>query len=446
MRSPDEYPRVLIVYLSCINKVDQHGVSIRNWFAEWPQDRLAQIYSGNERGEQRFCGHNFRIGPSERRWGELFFRLKRSTLGDSSRPLILDQHNEADLVQLDTMARWRHGVSDVLLNSGLWELVFRPKLSPRLLEWIDSFRPQVIYCQGYSLTFSWLPVMLKARYRLPICFQTGDDWPTYLYADSVIAPAVRPVVDRTVNRLIESSVVRFANGPAMAYEYERRYGLPFAPLMMADDPGRFRKSKPQRVADTGKVSVIYMGGLGLGRWVSVIDLCTAAMELRQEGVEIQVSAFASLIPQEAVGALRTIPNLQVLPPPTHEDVPSILKGADILFLPETFDPVEAQNIKLSISTKAHLFMMSERPILVYGSPIAGVVDYALKEKWAYVVDQRDSSKLRTALKELMTNVELRQRLQHRGTEVALRNHDERKVRARLLSALQVAVSQNQGIR
>lgn len=437
MRAPEEYPRVLIVYLSCINEADQHGVSIRNWFAEWPRDRLAQIYSGNERGEQRFCGHNFRLGPSERRWGEVFFRLKGSALGESSRPSIFDQGSETDLQQPKTAARLRYGVSDLLLNSGLWELVFRPKLSPRLLGWIDAFRPQVIYCQGYNLAFSWLPVMLKAHYGLPICFQTGDDWPMYLYADSVIAPAIRPVVDDAVSRLIGSAEVRFANGPNMAGEYERRYGLTFEHLMMADDPERFRRAPSQRVAATRQVSVVYTGGLAHGRWVSIIDLCSAAMELRQEGLDVLVTAFASVVPPEAVGVLQSTPNLHVLPSAAHEDVPSILKGADILFLPETFDPTEAQSIRFSISTKAHLYMMSGRPILVYGSPIAGVVDYATSEGWAYVVDRRSTSALATAIRGLMEDAELRRQLESRGMEVALKNHDERLARAKLLSALQM---------
>ena len=37
-------------------------------------------------------------------------------------------------------------------------------------------------------------------------------------------------------------------------------------------------------------------------------------------------------------------------------------------------------------------MMCERPILVYGSPKTGVVDYARTYKWAYVVDEQDKKK------------------------------------------------------
>lgn len=440
--SPEQYPRVLIVYLSCINKVDQHGVSLRNWFADWPKDHLAQIYSGNERGTERFCGYNFKLGPAERRLGSLFFRLKGSALGDSSRPLVLDQPADDALEMPSRTARLRRGVSEALLNSGLWELVFRPRLSARLLDWIDSFRPQVVYCQGYNLTFAWLPVMIKEHYGLPVCFQTGDDWPSSLYADSIVAWAVRPVVERAANSLVQTASVRFANGPAMALEYQRRYDVPFEPLMMSDDIDRFRRAVPQRTVDAGTVSIVYAGGLAHGRWASIVDLCTAAKELGQEGIRIAITAFASFVPPQAAHGLQDMTNLQIMPAPAHEEVPCFLKGADILFLPETLDPVEAREIRLSISTKAHLYMMSERPILIYGSSIAGVVDYAKNAGWGYVVDRRDIAELKAALKELITNGVLGQEQVRRGTEIAFRNHDQKVVRRRFRDALKAIASRD----
>ena len=82
-----KYPRVLIIYNSRINKADQHGVSIRGWFADWPKGNLAQIYSGGEVGEESFCKYNFKLGEKERKYGRYFFRLKDSSVGQSSYPL-----------------------------------------------------------------------------------------------------------------------------------------------------------------------------------------------------------------------------------------------------------------------------------------------------------------------------------------------------------------------
>src|SRR4030042_2960693 len=133
-KSIDDYPRVLIIYMSCINQADQHGLSLRNWFADWPKENLAQIYSGGESGEEKFCGHIYKLGPRERKWGRLFYKLKGSSLGESSYPIILkeEQRKLGWINRSDLLQGW---FSNILLNSGLWELIFRPILSSALQKW-----------------------------------------------------------------------------------------------------------------------------------------------------------------------------------------------------------------------------------------------------------------------------------------------------------------------
>lgn len=53
-------------------------------------------------------------------------------------------------------------------------------------------------------------------------------------------------------------------------------------------------------------------------------------------------------------------------PGSHDQLPAVLAGCDVLFLPGHFDTAYQNAIQLSLSSKAHLYMMSGRPILVYG--------------------------------------------------------------------------------
>lgn len=117
-----KYPRVLIVYHSCINKADSNTVSLRNWFGEWPKDGLAQIYSGNEIGDQRFCGHTFRLGLDGRRFGRVFFRLKGSSLGEASRPSMFGQGGAMMAARKVHVAMLKYRLGYILIGSGLWEL------------------------------------------------------------------------------------------------------------------------------------------------------------------------------------------------------------------------------------------------------------------------------------------------------------------------------------
>jgi glycosyltransferase involved in cell wall biosynthesis len=182
-------------------------------------------------------------------------------------------------------------------------------------------------------------------------------------------------------------------------------------------------------------SIVYTGGLGHGRWISIVDLDDAAELLRERGHKILITIFANEIPAEAINILRKRPNIHLLPPPNHEELPCYLKGADILYLPETFDTKEARVVRLSISTKAHLYMMSEVPILVYASQIAGVLNYARVEGWACIVCERNDEQLALALNRLFFDFNYRKELVARGTQVALKNHDKSKIEKRFLNLL-----------
>ncbi len=433
-----KYPRVLIIYHSCINKEDQHGVSIREWFADWPKENLAQIYSGGEVGNEKYCGFNFKIGPKERTLGQLFFKIKGSSLGQSSYTISL-KNDLKKVEKIGIGALLKNKLSEGLLNTGLWELIFKPTLSKEMTRFVKAFNPDVIYCQGYSLTFTWLPVMIRKKFNLPICFQTGDDWPFSLYRTSPLL-FIKPIVKRAVQSLLSNSSARLANGKLMAEVYEKRYNMTFEPLMMCDDPQRFNDAPIKRIVGEKTKSIVYTGNLGHGRWNCIVELCEAVRTIKMDGYEIMVTALATTIPPEAVNTLQDISNLQILPALSHSELPSVLKGADILFLPETFDPVMALEIRLSISTKAHFYMMSQKPILVYASLVTGIADYAKEQHWAHVVEHHDLKQLATGIEKLLTDKAYSDSLISKGNEVFLKNHAEKNVRKRFLHIFQDVIS------
>jgi glycosyltransferase involved in cell wall biosynthesis len=433
------YPRVLLVYNSRINKADQHGVSIRGWFGDWPKENLAQIYSGGEEGEETFCKYNFKIGVNERRLGKYFFKLKSSSFGQSSYPIVPGREFKTQK-KISYWSLLKTKISELLINTGLWEIIFKPILSDEMIKFVKDFNPQIIYCQGYSLTFTWLPILLNNKFHIPICFQTGDDWPTYLYKDSPISFTIRPIIHRAVKSLLYKSSARLANSKLMANDYETRYGMSFQPLMMCDNLERFHSAISHRVVDDTTISIVYAGNLGQGRWLSIIELCEAAKLIQTGGINVMITAFATTIPPEAVNKLREVDNLQILPGPSHEELPSYLKGSDILYIAETFNPLLANEIRLSLSTKAHFYMMSEKPVLIYGSPRTGIVNYATEESWACIVQEQNLEKLSQALNNLITNKQYCTELVKKGLEVVSKYHSEKKVRKKVLTILSELVT------
>jgi hypothetical protein len=211
----------------------------------------------------------------------------------------------------------------------------------------------------------------------------------------------------------------------MSSAYEKRYGMNFESMMQCDDSARFFASRPKRIVNEGVVSIIYSGAIASGRWESILDLCEAVSGLQKDGLNAEVSVYTSSFSTAREGG---VAGLRVFPLPSHEELPAILKGADILFLPESFNKKYLSTTRLSISTKAHLYMMSERPILLYGPACIGVIDYAVKYGWGYVVKKRGKEFLKSAVREMIYNKRLCADIVENARKAVAVNHEASIVR------------------
>jgi glycosyltransferase involved in cell wall biosynthesis len=432
----ESYPRVLIMHTTSINVADAqaYSYSLREWFKEWPKEHLAQVYSGHE-GREQFCGANYCLSTADRWFGSLFFSLKRSEAIAREVTPCVAVNEVVDRSAKSPRRIIQRALKKLLFDTGLYELIFRPRLSVAMRAFVTRFRPDVIYAQGYTLTFCWLPMMLTRAFGVPIVFQTGDDWPRSLYAHTPAAGFVRPVVNQAARRLICSAAARLANGDEMAEEYGRRYERDFAPMMMCDDSLRIVSAAPQRIHDQRTFSILVSGGFWRSRWELLVDLDKACAVLAGRGLVTRVAAFVSMVSPDGLAALKQCNNVDLMPPVAHEDFPRYLRGADLLALVESFDKKDVEYARLSVSTKAHLYMMSQRPVMVYGASATGIVKYAKRYGWAHVLTERNVEGLADVLESLARDRVVTDELVRRGNEVVCRFHEGETIRARFRAAI-----------
>lgn len=419
------YPKVVILTNRAINDLDSHGALLRNYFKGWPKECLGHIFQEKLDDSPMFCGSEYALSSGDRRFGGIYSKLKSSPLGAAAHRQSVRAEKPGRIKAIFRRIMYLFGRQ--LLRSGLAELVFVPRISPPLVQWMESFAPQIIYVQGYSLFYIWLALKLQRRFSTKICLHVLDDWPGTLYSMFPFAPVIRPVVRRSFKALADSSALRICIGTDMRDEYRSRYGLEFVPLLNCDEMSRYVDALPRRTAPEGTISIVYSGSIGGGRWKSLIDVCEVAKELRASGLDILVTAYVYDLPPDAHAELRKLNTvLTVAGSLRDSDVPGTLKGADILLLIESFEKSFRKAVKLSISTKAHLYMMAQRSILVYGPPDVGVVRYALRDGWAHVATSL--SELQTAMRELVIGARQEDHLVATAFEVALRNHNAVSVR------------------
>jgi glycosyltransferase involved in cell wall biosynthesis len=101
---------------------------------------------------------------------------------------------------------------------------------------------------------------------------------------------------------------------------------------------------------------------------------------------------------------------------------------DLLLLPQDFDDNSVKFLKYSFPTKVSEYMISGTPILVYGDIRTGLTQYALKEKWSYVVTENSKAALCRALTDLYNDVDLRSKLAAKAQQIAIEREDAITVR------------------
>lgn len=420
-----EYPRVLILAIGRVNESDpsNNGLLLRNLFEGWPRERLGQIYSSGDLGDPGFFGHYYSLRHSDRSLGKLFFALRRvrNSTADASPPTELTSNvNRYTAVTLVRAAK------RILLEQGLHELLFRPKISVEMATWLDDFRPDIVLCQGYSLAFARLPMIIAERLKIPIAYYPTDDWPSDLYrtaSRTFLNNIVRAQVQRVATGLVASATLRIAFNEYMQAAYRKRYGVPFHVLRHGDHARRFEDVAARRETAAHiprrHFLIIGAGVFDRHRYPLIRDISDACDLLRAAGLEVRVRLYPV---NRVVLPTPVHRNVEILPCPAHAELVSALACADALWLPERFDDTSS-DIGCSISSKAPLFMYSNRPIIVYAHPETGVAKYSRQENWAICVDKRDVRALAAAIMRVLTDETYRSELVRRAAGVALKNHN-----------------------
>lgn len=429
------YPRVLIVLMTKVKSDDPSNLLIRTQFGEWPKDRLAQIHAtGDAAGHGEFCGSYYGLQPCDRHFGGLF-RWLRSGVSEMVALNAIDERRHAKRADVlgrvgKRIMKW---LGDGLISSGLWEVIFGIRLSEPMATFVKEFKPSIIYCQGYSLGFATLPLLIARRFNTPLCFQTTDDWPHNTYRYSPVGRLLR----RRTRQLIACSSVRLAFGEKMRHAYQRRYGVPFEVSYHLDDRSRF----PSHAADVKdqNFTILYVGGLGHRRYEAIRDLNDVVERFAGRLGQMRIRVLCGGIPKETPSDILNAAAVEFGPLPSHNELPSVLVGATILFLPESFTENPAA-IEYSLSTKAHLYMESGRPLLVYGPAYSGTIEYAASEGWGVVVQERDQAALAKGLESVLTDLSRVKVCREKAEGCLKRNHDLQTGRTRILNLLSAVVT------
>lgn len=340
-------PRVLLVSASPLDAATGTGTTLRALFSEWPRQNLAQIHYdplGSEPTvrcyQHSMAGGNWFLRAASKA------RRRASTAGSTSRPVVDVSVPLSRRTWESTARRWCSAGLD-LLGGGT---------SPELLGFAEDFRPDVIYTLLGSASVTRTAMGLQDSLGVPLVVHFMDDWLSTRYANGEWGGLADRALQTMVRAAVTSPGGSLAISPQMAEEYGRRFRRDFG---VAGNYVSDEQFGEPRDGSEESLSLVYLGGLHLGRGETLIKLADALVRsasgiLRVFAPERDLAAYPRLSDHPAVVETRNA---------SAGEMPGILAKSDMAVHVESFDEETCRFTRLSLSTKIPMYMAAGRPIL-----------------------------------------------------------------------------------
>ncbi len=423
------YPKILIIGQS-FNKKNGGGVTISNLFKGWPKDRLAVASNDNllKGLDDSVCTTYYQLGYNNKLHPfPLNLILPKINCGIIPLNKNMGTTNKTEKIQSGNH-QTIYKILFALLNfTGLYNIFYKLKITAAFDKWITEYQPDIIYTQLASLELIRFVNDLHIKTRKPIAIHIMDDWPLTINKPGIFYKYWQSVIDKEFRKLIDKSVILMSICDAMSDEYKLRYNKNFIPFHNPIDINYWKPTEVKEYGVKEKFTILYAGRIGSGICTSIVDVAKAVTEIaiinKNIIFEIQTPDIEQLSKLVAFND-----NVKWMKPIEYTDLPAKFSSADVLLLPQDFDEESIKFLKYSFPTKVSEYMISGTPILVYGNPQTAVTQYAAKEKWAYVVAEKNKTTLIKAINDLYINAALRKQFASTAQKIAAEKEDSTLIR------------------
>jgi glycosyltransferase involved in cell wall biosynthesis len=414
------FPRLLFVTPCAFNHVTGTGITFTNLFQGWPRDQIATVTGDAVPTSDDVCNQYFRLSSAELPYFRpLSWVPRRSERPPTAEPSEATTPRRFPIGRLARKLTGSAGIPD------------RGRLTPRLRAWIDDFHPDLVFSILGTLGYIDLVDRIHKEFGTPIAVHLMDDGVTDPNRSGLFGGYLRHAYGRRFRALLKKTASRMAICPAMANEYERRWDLPFQHFQNTVDIDAWKPYARIGASIRKTPVMVYSGSiLAESQWSSLVDLCRVVADLNRQGNPLQFDIYT---PRELLGLdgrqLELDPAIRVRDALIDDhQFRETLSQADLLALPVNFDAPSVQFIRLSMPTKVPAYLASGTPILAYGPQGVAQIDYARSHGWGNVVDERKPERLQQAIRRMIDDQSLRERLSQTARQTAREHHDASRVR------------------
>ena len=235
------------------------------------------------------------------------------------------------------------------------------------------------------------------------------------YAHQFIDPRVRALATFLEPYLVRGAKDVIVPNETLAEELRRQHGVQSTVIHNPCNLSQYSPiSNSDRTSITGEIKITYTGAVYEAHFDAFKNLLTAIEALDRE---IWLHVYTAL-PREYLEANGIRGRVIIHGHVPTEEIPSIQRKADILFLPLAFDSPYPEIIRTSAPGKLGEYLAAGKPVLAHAPTDCFVSWYFRRHECGTVVDRNDPMELARAIDQLIRDGELRRRLSHNARQQA----------------------------
>lgn len=407
MENTGKLPRVLI-WGHSFNDYSGMGITLTNLFSNWPKERIG-VSAPNI--DMELCEQ---IRPCKY-YGCWSGFSRGNSVSNAKKSFV------------------KNILKSVENKLKIRELLYRPRISVRILDGVKEFAPDIIFCSLGSLSSMKTLKLLHAQLpETPIFLYIVDDWPNTRFLDRWFVPFWRMMYEKYFISLLDVSKGYFSICKYMSDAYQKQYGKDFVPVHNPVNVRLWDSLTPQPKYGL-EDSILYVGKINRETKSNLIDLCNVVEKMNHNGKKVIFDIYSPDY-DDNVGCFINYQHCNLFPPVKHSDIPSLTKSYKYLFLTLGFSKVSIRYAMLSMPTKLSEYLASGCPILLYCPPDIALAKYVGDTDTAVMCFEKKQTLLYDKLELLLEDKEVAERVKRNAVATA-RMHESGKVRADFESAI-----------
>ncbi len=387
------------------------GKTLSGYFSSFNKAEIAQFYIHSEVPTTSVCENYYRIIDKDVIKSIFTFKsgkvFSKKDICEHKKTSRVDAGTEAKLYQF---GRKRTPLIYILRN--LWWKLGHWN-TKKLNKWIDDFAPDCVFfaCGDYSFMYDIALKIAKAR-NIPLYISCMDDY--YINnknANSLLGKIQHKIFMRSVRKAIDYSSCLFCICEKMSQDYQKLFNKKCFTIHTS-------ASFDEQLNGNKKRKISYIGNLGYKRYDQLIKIGQVLKELNSDITCIDVYSsekrpeiLNDLTPENGIIFHGSVP---------AEKVKEIMAESLAVIHTESFDIVQRNAVKYSVSTKIADSLMSGTCIFAFGPQEIASMQYLSENNAAIMAF--DENELPDKLRELLTNEKLRKYIATNAVSLAKKNH------------------------